>query len=268
MQLKETFGENFHIHLYTPNPQNARTIEKLATAGLDELRIHPHYQNWEMMDKTLFKEQSLSIKNHGIDLAIEIPVFPNNEKKIFTLISWAETHEFNWINLNELEYSEGNYKYLSSLGYHYKSDISSSVAGSQTTALKVIDMCTKKSLNIGVHYCSASFKDSVQLKNRLRRRAQNVSKTYDVLTDEGTLLRGVIFTESKLPNVLKDIKATYKIPEELIEIDIEKSRIHIAPWVLQEIAADLEKWGYDCSLVEEYPTADRLEVEKTKMPIL
>jgi len=41
--------------------------------------------------------------------------------------------------------------------------------------------------------------------------------------------------------------------------DDEKGRIETSPFILDEIA---DKLSYKCYLVEEYPTADRLEVER------
>ena len=49
------------------------------------------------------------------------------------------------------------------------------------------------------------------------------------------------------------------VPEELFRKDEEKKRVEVAPWVLEEIFPQLP---YESFLVEEYPTADRLEVER------
>ena len=38
-QLKQAFGQEHHIHLYIHSVQT-EWVEKLATAGLDELRFH------------------------------------------------------------------------------------------------------------------------------------------------------------------------------------------------------------------------------------
>ena len=45
-------------------------------------------------------------------------------------------------------------------------------------------------------------------------------------------------------------------------IDEERNRLEVAPWVLEEIASELP---YRCYEVEEYPTADRLEVERAPL---
>jgi hypothetical protein len=45
-------------------------------------------------------------------------------------------------------------------------------------------------------------------------------------------------------------------------IDTKRKRMEIASWIVEEIASELP---YKCYVVEEYPTADRLEVER--MPL-
>ena len=48
-------------------------------------------------------------------------------------------------------------------------------------------------------------------------------------------------------------------------IDDEKLRLEIAPWVLEELAAEIDRSQFDCYITEEYPTADRLEVERNPL---
>ena len=45
-------------------------------------------------------------------------------------------------------------------------------------------------------------------------------------------------------------------------VDEEKERLEVAAWVLEEIAPELELQSF---IVEEYPTADRLEVERSPL---
>ena len=52
------------------------------------------------------------------------------------------------------------------------------------------------------------------------------------------------------------------MPDDLILVDAERNRIETASWVLDEIAEELP---FKCYIVEEYPTKDRLEVERTPL---
>jgi hypothetical protein len=170
--------------------------------------------------------------------------------------------------LNELEYSETNTKELNRRSYTVKADISAAVLGSEETAKEVVSRCAREDLALGVHYCSSSFKDGIQLRNRLKRRAENISREFDVITEEGTLLKGVI-SSKKLPlkhiyNLLTD---EYNIKENYIEINHDKNRVEMALWILEKIALNLRKKKMDCYMVEEYPTADALEVERAPLPL-
>jgi pyruvate formate-lyase activating enzyme-like uncharacterized protein len=173
------------------------------------------------------------------------------------------------VNLNELEFSERNYFAFHRLGYCIKNDISAAVKGSETTAKKIVTLIQKKDMAIGVHYCSVSFKDGVQLKNRITRRAKHIAKPYDVITKEGTLIKGIIYGSGvSFDHILSLLRETYKIPPHLFYVNIEKKRIELAAWVLEKIAPKLVKKGCRCFIVEEYPTADGLEVERDPVPAL
>jgi len=66
--------------------------------------------------------------------------------------------------------------------------------------------------------------------------------------------------ETRRPDqVMRVLGREFDVPPELMWHDTEKSRVEVAPWVLEEIAAEL---ALECFIVEEYPTADRLEVER------
>jgi len=266
--LKDTFGEKFHIHLYTSGLQKAEHIPDIISAGLDEIRFHPEPKHWDKMHKSPIKKPILESVKTGIDVAIEIPAIPKKETQIHNLIEWADQKQIKYINLNELEFSEKNQQALTKLGYHVKSDISAAAVGSQKTALKVIETISKLDLNIGVHYCSVSFKDGVQLKNRIKRRAKNIKKEFEVITEDGTLLKGAIYNKNKtLPEIKKILMEQFEIPEKYLIIDKEKNRIEIGLWILEKIAFDLKQNRFECYMVEEYPTADRLEVEKIPLPL-
>jgi pyruvate formate-lyase activating enzyme-like uncharacterized protein len=267
--LKRTFGESFHIHLYTSALKNADHLHDLVTAGLDEIRFHPFPHTWSNMDASPIKKTIGQMTDSSADVAIEIPVLPKKDKEIFSLISWADQQGLQWVNLNELEFSERNCDDFLSRGYHVKNSISAAVKGSQETAGKIIKMIQKENLTIGVHYCSVSFKDGVQLKNRIMRRAKHIATPYDVITKEGTLIKGVIYPSDRtLESLLSLLQRTNKIPSRLLHLDYEKERIEIAAWMLEKIGSQLTKQGYRCYIIEEYPTADRLEVERTPIPVL
>ena len=261
--LKEKFGPDFHIHLYTSGLKNSQHIIDLVKEGLDEIRYHPMPTYWKKMDSSPIKESINIAIGLGIDVAIEIPSIPKMEKQIFSLIKWGDKKDIKWINLNELEFSETNADLLTKKNLTVKDDISSAVKGSQETAYSVIKNSLKENLNIGIHYCSSSFKDGIQLRKRILRRAKNIARKIDIITKDGTLLKGVIYTGSKtLKNIANLLINDYKLNTKEFYIDHEKKRIELGIRKLDKIANELKKIGLKCYIVEEYPTADRLEVER------
>jgi len=48
------------------------------------------------------------------------------------------------------------------------------------------NMHIKKYPKLNVHYCTAKLKDAVQLTNRIKLRAENIAKPYDLITETGT----------------------------------------------------------------------------------
>jgi hypothetical protein len=163
-----------------------------------------------------------------------------------------------FFNLNELEFSETNADALKSRGYRVKNDISSGVAGSEKLALDIIK---NADVDIPLHYCSASYKDGVQLRNRITRRAINIARQGDIVTDDGLLVKGVIECRN-MKKTMTELLTRYGVRKGLVYIDREKNRLEVAPWVLKRIAPKLPD---PCFIVEEYPTADRLEVEKMRI---
>ncbi len=251
--LKKEFGESFHIHLYTAHAPSLEVLKKLKDAGLNEIRYHLiEEKQWKSI------ENAIKIK---LATGIEIPVFPGKEEDIVKIALKLEKLGGNFLNLNELEFSDTNAEELLKRGYEIKSETSYAVKGSEETALKVLKKAKEINLSLPIHYCTSSYKDATQLRKRLIRTAKNIAKPYEEVTRDGLLFKGVIEIKNpslkKLEKLRRILIRDYEIPEELIALDIEKNRLETLP----EIATMFSK-KYRCFLVEEYPTYDRLEVEK------
>ncbi len=262
--LKENFGSNFHIHLYTSGIKNSEYISDLVSTGLDEIRFHPTPSYWDNMEKSPIKSAIMDSLKTDSDVAIEIPVIPNMEEQIISLIRWSDKNNINWVNLNELEFSETNAEQLNSREYDVKDDISSAVKNSEDTAYNILENLSKKDIDVGVHYCSSSFKDGVQLRNRIKRRAKNISKKYETITEDGTLLKGIITPESNftINQISKILQEKYNIKKTNFYLNKKENQIEISIEKIREISSDLKKYDAKCYIIEKYPTADGLEVER------
>lgn len=247
--LKRELGRRHHIHLYTSS-LDVEAFRQLEGAGLDELRLHPPLERWGELDGTGLREFVASTR---MKVGLEVPALPGEEDRTARLIAWAEEAGLDFVNLNELEFSEGNWDQLQRRGLEVRDEVSSAVRGSEEAALRRL----AREGGIPVHYCSSRFKDSVQLRRRIMRRARRIARPSDVITADGTLLKGVV--EGPLDEVVRYLHEEFDVPDDMIYKDKEKKRVEVAPWVLEQIADQLP---FAAFLVEEYPTADRLEVER------
>jgi len=157
--LKDTFGKEFHVHLYTSGVKNEEHIGELVSAGLDEIRFHPLPKHWGNMKISSVFNGVKNALDSGVDVAVEIPVIPRMESQIFYLIS-SSLHE-----------------------------------------------------------------------------------VYEILKQE------------------------FDVDDKYLFMNTDKGRVEIGVWILEKIADDLQKRGLQCYMIEEYPTADCLEVERIPFPI-
>jgi len=190
-------------------------------------------------------------------VGIEIPLIPERETDLVRLIEWAEAEGLPFVNLNEMEFSEANFPRMKVHGYQMKHELSYGVKGADPVALRILGRKWKTT----VHYCTSGYKDGWQLRSRIKRRADTIAQPWDVVTADGTLVKGIL-EGSDLEGLMKDLERTHRVPRDLMGLDGARKRIEIAPWILEAIAPAL---GRPAFVVEEYPTADALEVERTRL---
>jgi len=246
-ELKKEFGERHHIHLYTGLLPKRAVLERLAQAGLDEIRFHPPDEEWSnpvRLRRALQEAQEL-----GMEAGVEIPVYMP-APKIVEAVREADA----FLNLNELEFSETNFSRLRDEGYTPQ-DLGCAAEGSEQLAR---DFFLKD--DIKVHYCPSRFKDAVQLKERLLRRAERTSRPLDFLTDEGTIIHGRIEGEKEDLEAAMEVIRGLEVPLDMY--CLLDGRIEIAAWILEEISADLMSSKCDLCIIEKYPLKDGPVVER------
>jgi hypothetical protein len=185
----------------------------------------------------------------------EVPAIPGELDGLLALCRYAAEHGLDFVNLNELEVSETNCQALMDRGFMARSDVSSAMMGSEELAREVVRRMGEA---VPVHFCSSSFKDQVQLRERLKRRAKRVARPLDLVTSEGMMLVGMVEADDLL-KARQLLIEEYDVPLELMSLDEKRKRLEVASWVLEDLASRLP---FQCYLVEEYPTADHLEVER------
>ena len=257
--LKDRF-DDFHIHLYTSlNLVDENKLKKLYDSGLDEIRFHPNFDNkkyWERINLA---------KKYDWDIGIEIPLLVNKKEEIKELVDFSQ-NTIDFLNLNEFEDPKKFDKELSKKSIELGKEI--------------IDYSKKYNLNI--HLCTMSLKDGVQLKNRMKRRAKNVEKPYDII-DEGLLVRGTIYSKKLNPKTknynklinksnkeiiddlikLKDELSKF-IEDSLIELDKKRlkilTRIDIIEYLSNELIDEYRDFIF--CIEKEYPTWDKIVIDR------
>lgn len=260
--LKAEYGPEHHIHLYTQQFARTETIRALAEAGLDELRIHPHSWLFSKFAETPYARMVADARAAGMRMGVEVPCFPDREEDILALARQAHDAGAEFLNMNELEYSTVNADALRDRDYVLRGDEDNRVAASMETGYRIVQTLRPELPGFTVHLCSSRFKDGTQLTKRLGRRSARTAKPYMEPTEENTLVFGILQgDEEALIKAYDRLVTEFEVPIEWVGLRHEPSpRIELAPWVLEEVYEaflDLEP-----TLVEEYPTADHLEVER------
>lgn len=251
--FKEEFGKEFHCHLYTSLALNKEQLLSLLEAGLDEIRFHPpNLRLTKKMQETIIYAKSLSW-----DVGIEVPAIPDQEEALSKIIEFACENDIQYVNLNEFEVTEANLEELESKHYHVKDEASVAVTGSEKMALKLLNKY--KDCNTILHFCTARYKDRVQLQNRLIRRAKNYAKAFDEVTDEGLLIRGKITFKQAydIDSFIKIFQEDYEVEDDFIEVHKESNYLFTAWYMVEELAKELSERFKDgiksIEIIHQYP---------------
>ncbi|MCD5425847.1 MAG: radical SAM protein [Methanosarcinaceae archaeon] len=244
--LKSEFEEKHHIHLYTAIAPNKAILTALYDAGLDEIRFSPNKDLWGNIENSLFDTSVKDAIVLGLSVGIEVPALSG----VSNLIPFIDKYNI-FLNLNELEFSDVNADELHKRGFELKNEHSNAVMHSYEYAKELL-------WHKSVHFCSSEYKDGVQLKNRLIRIAKNTAREFDEITEDGTVIHGVIKFDD-IECVLKMLK-WLEVSNSLYEIK-EGNCIDIAWWVLEDITEELKMDGVSLSIIERYPFKNGLVVE-------
>ncbi|MFZ2455452.1 MAG: radical SAM protein [Candidatus Altiarchaeia archaeon] len=278
-RLKSVFGRKFHIHLYTSLENvTEQRLQDLFNAGLDEIRFHPNLEDESVWDRIKLA------KLFRWDVGVEIPVIPGYEDKTKKLVDYVAEY-INFLNLNELELSDSSGNILEDKGYKAKDEESYAVSGSEDMGLALMRYCEEKGYKFKIHFCTVKLKDAVQIAERIKKRSKNAASTLDLVTDEGLLIRGVIYLKETAPSfsyrkMLKEMDPAkrkelieklnalqaelvkkYSLKKDAIIVDDYKLRLLTSYKKAKKLAARLKAEGLVPAIVEEYPTKDALEMD-------
>jgi hypothetical protein len=260
--LKNKFGEEFHIHLYTNGIGFTETIaNKLSETGLDEIRFHPPQDTWTNIKKALKK---------GLTVGAEVPLIPNSIylAELKELVVYLDQIGAEFINLNEFEYCFPNSRSLKEKGYILKEESIASVQNSREEAYKFMEQM-KSDVSLKMHFCSIRAKDYYQLKNRYYRRAKHIKQPYEEITEEGLLIYGQIEGErDELVDLYDELRYESQLPLSFIEF--AKDKIFLPYYLLidDEFLEFFNQFNLEGFIVETLPfRRDRYRQITEKTPI-
>lgn len=262
--FKSKYGNDFHIHLYTSKTTvSQENLEQLINAGLDEIRFHPQKDDWSGIERAL--ESRLTV-------GIEVPVIPGQAEKLKQIALRAEELGLSFLNMNELEASETNFQNLTSQGMRLTDMASASIEGSAEVAREVLEWAVENTTRLSVHFCSASYKDAVQMRNRLERRLEQTIREFEERdADDSLLVLGIIraihgskLDADQLQQIHHILHNQLGVPKDMLNIDTVRMRIEMAPWIVEDnadaIKVSLEDiFPLEIGIAYEYPSWDRLQ---------
>ncbi len=227
--LKSRFGTEHHIHLYTGRAPGDRDL--LLLRGLvDEIRMHPPHALWAGISETPYARSAQRARELGFSVGIEVPALPGLDhlQEALPLLDF--------LNINELEWGESCAAAMRRRGLEPRDGLANAVSGSRAWGKEILS-------HEKVHWCPSVFKDSVQLRERLKRIAANTARPFDEVTDDGTVIYGVLEPAGGAP-----AGAPEGFETDLFEVCGD--HLETAWWVLVEEAERLPGRKY---VVERYP---------------
>jgi len=251
IKLKKAFGKEHHIHCYTSIPIKPEQAKRLGEAGLDELRFH-------LLDLSLSRyEKSVNAANEaGICVGVELPAEPDKEEKLMALLDELNHSAVQFLNLNELEITVGNQGNMDVRGFNLAGAITAAAEGSAELGFRLKKAA--KDMSFHVKFCTATFKDAGQLRNRFRRRGEATLRPYEILSDDDTIIFGAIpCSLEHASDDVKELSETLGLIGGWIRYDATAQRIEIPLSAAEEIA---EHVNVPVQMIEVHPTHERLEV--------
>jgi Uncharacterized conserved protein related to pyruvate formate-lyase activating enzyme len=162
----------------------------LWRAGLDEIRFHP-------VKREYYRAIELAARLTGMRVGAEIPIAPGLEGWAMEVIKAVEEAGGSFVNMNEMEFSDSNFQRLRLRGLRPSRSRYPAVEGALEAALRVMRWAAENS-RVTVHYCPASYKGLIQVRNRFRVTARRDLRWFEAPTRDGLVVRGEVLRDGEV----------------------------------------------------------------------
>jgi hypothetical protein len=265
--LKAEFGNDFHLHMYTSIPFKTEWAVEFAEAGLDEIRFH-----FLDLKAEKYRETMAACVESGMLTGVEIPVEPDKADELMELLETMRGMAVQFLNLNELEITVGNHDNMEVRGFNLSTEITAGAAGSSELSIRMRDRVMAAAIGAPdsedgkirerypyhLKFCTATYKDSGQLRRRFLRRGENTISPHEILTEDGTLVFGVIdCVPEDAEGWLEEIHEQTSLPRRFMYFDEDNGRIELPLVMAEELAEVIDE---PIALVEVQPTHERMEM--------
>ena len=266
-RLKEEFGPEFHLHMYTSIPFRPEVASDFADAGLDEIRFH-----LLDLDAERYRSTISACAEAGILTGVEIPCEPDKRDELLSLLDELRDFDISFLNLNELEITVGNHDNMELRGFNLSTEITAGAAGSNELAHEMksrvmaadqgvadpTDGTIREPFGFHLKFCTAVFKDSGQMRRRFLRRGESTIAPHEVLTEDGTLIFGAIDADAESKeDWMDELVNETGLPRRFLLWDEKNARIEMPLVMAEDIAEEIDEPVF---MVEVLPTHERLEV--------
>lgn len=177
--VRQLCSPDLYIWMYTNGILASKEkFRLLAEAGLDEIRFDIGATGYRI-DKVKMAKGIIP------NVTIEIPAVPEKKEKLKQLLPEMIEAGVTNLNLHQLRLTKHNAPKLLRQNYTFIAAEQPVVLGSELAALEIIDYALTMNLDLGINYCSFSFKNRYQPASFRRILAEAAAIPGQHITEKG-----------------------------------------------------------------------------------
>lgn len=193
--IKNRFGSGMYVWLYTNGLlADEPKLAALRDAGLDEIRFDIAALGYKA-------EKPALAARYIPNVTVEIPAVPHHLDRLLEALPLLGSAGVKFLNLHQMRCTAHNAEKLVKRGSNFIHAGKLLVAGSEVTALKVMQKVLEENLSVHVNYCSFIFKHTHQNLAARKRIAADMCRPWEDITPSGFIreisLKGTLAEQAR-----------------------------------------------------------------------